>query len=602
MAKLIHSELLKSVKLNSGVYDSTNKKYTGEGLTSIIFTDDGYIVAKGHEYYIGTATHGTGTTGLSIDGSGKLTAIDNNGNTIGSVDLPVYSASDGLKVDGRIIKHSTNIKVASNVGPTADSSTIISVPYFSYDAYGHFTNSGIYTATLNYVLSEALDKSKTMYLLGHSSTGTASTLLKDTVGIKTDANGIATLFAPNLNITNGVSGITVSDTTLDKYIENAVNDAKTQALTFKGSYTPATSQGSAAMPDSNAINGDTYKIAADGYILTAAGTTSAVSKGDTVIAVVTTSGTTKTITWDIIPSGDEEETYITISSSEQSGTYNKKTGEVVLGNAALKIVGSVADGNSGLVTGDAVYDAITGHAGIDKVGTVTTIGLYENSGLQICSTASGEYGTTNQTVTAYLRNKLLNYDLNSSVSAKTNTRLYSVQLDKDGNLAVNVPQVYSLVSGSEDTSTSNVEVASAKTSVYLNLIDGATSTAAVAGSLKLTTGNGIKLASSTSGEITITNSGITSITNSIKSDDTYSYIIGTYSTEGGTSVNLYGKDTNTWREIDVYSISSDSTSLTSASIGTTTFKTSSNFALNSNSELDLVWAEIDSNGDVKYSI
>lgn len=69
--------------------------------------------------------------------------------------------------------------------------------------------------------------------------------------------------------------------------------------------------------------------------------------------------------------------------------------------------------------------------------------------------------------------------------------------------------------------------------------------------------------------------------------------------------NLKIDATNTWREIDVYKISTNliqNDTIASASIGTDPLKFSSTFSTNSNDEVDLVWEEISSSGAKTYHV
>ena len=69
--------------------------------------------------------------------------------------------------------------------------------------------------------------------------------------------------------------------------------------------------------------------------------------------------------------------------------------------------------------------------------------------------------------------------------------------------------------------------------------------------------------------------------------------------------NVKISSTNTWREIDVYKISTNLTqndTITSSSIGTASLKFSNTFSTNSNDEIDLVWMEIAANGDKTYVV
>jgi len=83
----------------------------------------------------------------------------------------------------------------------------------------------------------------------------------------------------------------------------------------------------------NVTNGDVYMFTGSGTYGSGANAKD-YKAGDTAIATVSGS----TVTWEIVPSGNEQETFITVTTNGTTPVtnYNKATGEVKLGNAALK--------------------------------------------------------------------------------------------------------------------------------------------------------------------------------------------------------------------------------------------------------------------------
>lgn len=114
--------------------------------------------------------------------------------------------------------------------------------------------------------------------------------------------------------------------------------------------------------------------------------------------------------------------------------------------------------------------------------------------------------------------------------------------------------------------------------------------------------------SAANGVITFTNNGIktASVSANVGSSVAGVYTIGTI-TINGTATTLYGHDVNTWREVKVYKIDSSTQDgtidqLLSTSTGTNPLKFSNTFSVNLSDEIDLVWEEIDSNGDKTYHV
>lgn len=119
-------------------------------------------------------------------------------------------------------------------------------------------------------------------------------------------------------------------------------------------------------------------------------------------------------------------------------------------------------------------------------------------------------------------------------------------------------------------------------------------------------GTGISIVASNSKLITITNTGVTAVTASVANNVTGVYKIAELTVNGSTT-SLYGHDINTWRDIKIYKIVSneqDSTidELVSTSAGTNPLKFSNNFSINASNEIDLVWEEIDANGNKTYHV
>lgn len=144
---------------------------------------------------------------------------------------------------------------------------------------------------------------------------------------------------------------------VDAQILNKISAS--DAMVFKG--TLGTNGTVTAIPTTGVVKGDTYKIISAG---TYAGSTCKV--GDLLIALNSGSVTATVENWAYVPSGNENETYISYSTTTQNLTTAGKTGAIVLGEGATKQVdSSVASGttSTNLPTSAAVAGFVDGKVG-----------------------------------------------------------------------------------------------------------------------------------------------------------------------------------------------------------------------------------------------
>lgn len=146
-----------------------------------------------------------------------------------------------------------------------------------------------------------------------------------------------------------------------KYVDDQIttNLAASDAMVFKG--TLGTGGTVTAVPTTNVVKGDTYKVITAG---TWAGSTCKV--GDLLIALTSGSSVTaNTTNWAYVPSGNENETsvkYVTDASSVTLST-TANTGTISFGSAAAKVVDtSISAGSSSanLPTSAAVASFVEG--------------------------------------------------------------------------------------------------------------------------------------------------------------------------------------------------------------------------------------------------
>ena len=202
-----------------------------------------------------------------------------------------------------------------------------------------------------------------------------------------------------------------------QYVDNQISTkiAAADAMVFKG--TLGTGGTVTALPTSGVVVGDTYKVITAGTYAS-----QAAKIGDLFIATATTP------TWAYVPSGDEIVTTIQTGTSNIDGTA--KSGTVIVGTAATKAFETSLTDGGNLPTGAAVKAFVEGK------GYVTSSGITSITGQKgVVATTSN--GTT--TVKASLKNETANAEDSSKSSATGG--LYSVELDKSGYLAVNVPSI-----------------------------------------------------------------------------------------------------------------------------------------------------------------
>ena len=165
-----------------------------------------------------------------------------------------------------------------------------------------------------------------------------------------------------------------------QYVDNQIitKIAASDAMVFKG--TLGSNGTITAVPTTDVVKGDTYKVITAG---TYAG--SACKVGDLLIAMTSGSPKATADNWVYVPSGNENETTVSYSTTTQNLTTSAKTGSIILGEGATKQVdSSVTTGSTStkLPTSKAVAAFVDG-----QIGTVTkTITDHTgNSGIHMTS-------------------------------------------------------------------------------------------------------------------------------------------------------------------------------------------------------------------------
>lgn len=165
-----------------------------------------------------------------------------------------------------------------------------------------------------------------------------------------------------------------------QYVDNQITTkiAASDAMVFKG--TLGSNGTITAIPTADVVKGDTYKVITAG---TYAGSVCKV--GDLLIAMTSGSPEATADNWVYVPSGNENETTVSYSTTTQNLTTSAKTGSIILGEGAIKQVdSSVGTGSTStkIPTSKAVAAFVDGQIGsVTKTVTAHT----GNSGIHMTS-------------------------------------------------------------------------------------------------------------------------------------------------------------------------------------------------------------------------
>lgn len=516
MALLLHSATLADIKKNSNLY---NNGYTTEAKRSIIFTEDGYIVGRGKEYYVG-----------------------------------VTGADRGLSVIDNKVGHARSITDNLKLGDVLNNYTVTTTNGI-FDSYGHLKSTDSTTFNINKITDIASEANKTYYLLGGNSSGLYNPAKSTGLYITTNTNNVPTLYVLG-NIYAGGSAAS------NRVLTTGELGNLTGALRYKGN-TGDTNSGWA----NNGVGPISHTVGDVWYVSVAGKYASQDCEvGDMLICRQ--------------------------SSSRDATAGQASHWTVVQNNWTAAAV------NSQLSWGTLVTLATIGGKDIKAQLPSTPVTSF-----------NGATGALTSTITANI--------------ASTAASAYSIgSITLPGKSAVTLYGVNTTHNFYVGKTGANANAASVTTGTDIYLTTKLTTAASDAigtNILGFHAGTGIHI-SSADKLITISNSGVTSfngstgaltssVTASKKASDSGAYKIGTITLPGAAAVDLYGvnTDTNTWRNIEVYKIVSgaeDGTrdTLYNTSIGTNALKFSKTFSVNSSEEIDLVWAEVDSQGNISYVV
>lgn len=430
MAKLIYSEALYSDVCSEGklLAEALNTDVKSNSYyRSLLITEDGYFITHGRKFKMVNVDSQTINVGLSrVDG--VITLTDNLTAATTTLDLPVWNLTEGDGITLTDNNGSWQIKQTAPVKEDSDTTFgvsynngILSFGQGTYDSLGRITSYS--TSTSQHVdwVDQAIEEANIFYLLG-------STESKANLGNTVKNSGVFIDFVnniPQLNVSrlkvDGVGNIILdnSNTTLDTYINKKVDEAKTQALVYQGTVNPDGAPESQPYVKSvtGVTNGDVFKVTGRGFIKLKEGSIKEVKPGDLLIAKVIDSTFQE---WDLIPSGDETETYIKYEDGEAlSGTLTFK------GNGVSYI-------DKVFTFTDTTYEVFTGATGTEN-GTAGLVPApsYNQSGYYLSSDGVWAQLPTinNGTFTLKAGNDLIGESFTANGSNATYTIPYATEED-----------------------------------------------------------------------------------------------------------------------------------------------------------------------------
>ena len=540
MAKFIHAASLAVFKkAYTGWASDTSNVYT-----SIALTDDGYLVTHGKTFITANSDNNFPYPITLGGASGSLTVTIKESS--GSIQLSGLGLTAG-GTDGAnptlTLDHTKTLSEATSVG---DNGTTIKIPIISSDIYGHITALSSVDQHVDYVEQKATAVNSTYNLLFSSAAGTSEIYFSTTSNKPITYNpSSGTLSTPALNV-GGVSidslirGTKATDTQFG--VVKLIDTLDTGTKTNNNGASTSIAASQLALYNA-------YKAAidyADQKITAAVSFKGTLGTGGTITALPTTGYTI----------GDE---YRVITAGTYAGNICE-VGDMIIATKSY-VENAVAANDWAVIQNNLIGALQTNGSSIPTNGIVVGLNNGYVSNITVPTTTNSFLkwdGTAYTWDTNIYRTLQINdtQQLSSSTSTTinvadgTNT---TVSYDK-GKIQINssyVNTTYKLLSG---LANSTQNATTDNTNTYLRL---------------LTTAN------DNAGSLQIKGTGKTSISS-----------IG-----GVISID------SSWRTVKYYDLTQTVTILTSDLLF------SKSFALNTSSEIDIVWAEVteDANGNTSIS-
>lgn len=550
MAKIGYAPKVENVK--------TSPLWDGSSIgNKFIVTGDGYLMVKDKLFRIPltTSDNTDNIYNLTVSNTDGALAIGVGGFTHDAVSVVIGSANGILteaSVDKGLLKvdHTKPTTATSTVGPSAASSTTISVPQLSFDDYGHIVSTATRTATLDTVKQSVLTDDNTYYILaGKGESGQAYWHQNITI------DKLGYLHANKLYVGN-TDVETLIHASNAMYYEGSVNSE---------SDLPASPN-----------NGDTY-------IVETAGTYKGIEceVGDYLIASVKGSGSAATVTWTVIQGNIKGA--ITTGADATNLTTNGilyATGNKTVATTAVGVTGQYLSGTEWkdfqtltLTNGSSSvkYNPYSGYTGNQP--TITLAG----SGVGIDISGS--------TITLSAKNDNTTYDLfagpssaTTNASSSDNAYLHLLGSDKSDDLIQFIGSGATTITALAPDSTNN----------YGRIKISSTDTTYTHNTIKFYQGNE-NIFSYLGGQ----NSTEAAANKSIYSGGKTTFAV----TNGNLTIS------SSWRDVKIPYIKTAATTSTSAVLDTTAIDSALIFSddfLLEDGKVELAWAEVDSNGIITY--
>ena len=425
-------------------HGDTTSTLAGDGLNKTTNFEAGDVVIYNKKEFVWT---GAAWNELGDEGSFAYKTVTITG-------TGALSGGGSLE-ENRTITHNT-YSSAGSYGPAANVSgtdgSSISIPNFTVDSYGHVSAAGSFTFTAvdhTYSAGDGISLSGSEFSLKNASTSevggfVASNALNTAVSL-TSGNGATADRYYGVQIDNaGVAFVNIPwQVNTDSYIDSG---------TFSSEGVNGADGGNIALSrigtSSATVNislplaaGDAAGLMSGAQYTKLAG----IADGATAVTESTVSGWGFTKNTGTVINNDGNLTSNQIILG--NGTVNVKAS----GKTISTIAPSVSSDDNAVPTSAAVWSAISNASGYGCVGTITSItpgdGIVNGSGSK---TAITDSGTLKVALTDYVASAY-----SAQTKGSSETRIYAVELDADGALAVTVPwtdTTYGVIS-SEDINT-----------------------------------------------------------------------------------------------------------------------------------------------------
>lgn len=168
-ARLITAKVLNDTIVGKGYTSNTGTVTSvaaGTGLTGGTITTSGTIGLASSGVTAGSYGPSTNASPahsgtfsvpyVTVDSTGRITAASTKTITLPADNNTTYSAGTGLSLSGTTFNHSNSITAGTVGTSNTTSGSTVAIPYITYDAQGHITQSGTHNHTIAAISATAL--------------------------------------------------------------------------------------------------------------------------------------------------------------------------------------------------------------------------------------------------------------------------------------------------------------------------------------------------------------------------------------------------------------------------------------------------------------